>query len=141
MAGDLREQISRLETQIDRLAESVERCRKLAIGAKTAIGAGCILLASLLVGAIGADGLSLMLSAILIIGGIVLLGSNETTSKQMRSRIEETERLRAEQLGQREAGAPGGLITGTPPGTVGRSRTAWLSQACRGAGPSSGIRR
>lgn len=95
MAGDLREQISRLESEIERLSDSVERCRKIAVAAKVAIAAGCILLASLLVGAIGADALSLMVSAILVIGGIVLLGSNETTSRQILARIEEAERLRA----------------------------------------------
>ena len=102
MAGDLREQISRLEGDIERLSDSVERCRKIALAAKIAIGAGCVLLASRLVGAIGADALSLMVSAILIIGGIVLLGSNETTLKQKLARIEEAERLRAALISQME---------------------------------------
>ena len=102
MAGDLREQISRLERDIERLSDSVERCRKIAVAAKIAIGAGCVLLASLLVGAIGADALSLIVSAILIIGGIVLLGSNETTLKQRLARIEEAERLRAALISQME---------------------------------------
>jgi hypothetical protein len=61
-----------------------------------------VLLASLLVGAIGADALSLMISAILIIGGIVLLGSNETTLKQTLARIEDAERLRAALISQME---------------------------------------
>jgi len=61
-----------------------------------------VLLASLLVGAIGIDALSLMVSAILIIGGIVLLGSNETTLKQTLTRIEETEQLRAALISQLE---------------------------------------
>ena len=102
MDGDLREQIARLEAEIERLSDSVQRCRKIAVAAKVAIGAGCMLLASLLVGAIGADGLSLIVSAILIIGGIVLLGSNETTSRQLLVRIEETERLRAALISQME---------------------------------------
>ena|SRR2546423_12299967 len=102
MAGDLREQISRLETDIERLSDSVERCRKIAVAAKVAIGGGCVLLASLLAGALGADALSLIVSAILIIGGIVLLGSNETTMKQTLARIDETERLRAALISQME---------------------------------------
>lgn len=102
MAGDLREQISRLEEDIERLSDSVQRCRKIAVAAKVAIGAGCVLLASLLVGAIGADGLSLVVSATLIIGGVVLLGSNETTMKQFLGRIEEAERLRAALISQME---------------------------------------
>ena len=102
MDGDLREQIARLEAEIERLSDSVQRCRKIAVAAKVAIGAGCVLLASLLVGAIGADGLSLIVSAILIIGGIVLLGSNETTLKQTLVRIEETGQLRAALISQLE---------------------------------------
>ena len=102
MDGDLREQIARLEAEIERLSDSVQRCRKIALAAKVAISAGCVLLASLLAGAIGADGLSLIVSAILIIGGIVLLGSNETTSRQMLARIEENERLRAALISQME---------------------------------------
>jgi small neutral amino acid transporter SnatA (MarC family) len=98
----LREQIARLEAEIERLSDSAARCRKIAVAAKVAIGAGCVLLASLLVGAIGIDALSLMVSAILIIGGIVLLGSNETTLKQTLTRIEETEQLRAALISQLE---------------------------------------
>ena len=100
--GTLREQVSRLETDIERLSDAVQRCRKIAVAAKVAIGAGCVLLASLLAGAIGADALSLMISAILIIGGIVLLGSNDTTLKLMLARIEEAERLRAALISQME---------------------------------------
>ena len=102
MAGDLREQISRLESDIERLSDSVQRCRKIAVAAKVAIGVGCVLLASLFVGAIGVDALSLMVSAILIIGGIVLLGSNETTLRQLLARIDEAERLRAALISQME---------------------------------------
>src|SRR2546423_14872018 len=95
MAGDLREQISRLETDIERLSDSVERCRKIAVAAKVAIGAGCVLLASLIAGALGADALSLIVSAILIIGGVVFLGSHETAMKKTLGRLGENEQLRA----------------------------------------------
>jgi hypothetical protein len=46
-----------------------------------------------------ADGLSLMVATILIIGGIVLAGSNATTARQIAERIEQAERLRAELIG------------------------------------------
>ena len=100
--GALREQVTLLEADIERLSDVAQRCRKIAVAAKAAIGAGCVLLASLLVGAIGADALSLMISAILIIGGIVLVGSNETTLKQTLARIEDAERLRAALISQME---------------------------------------
>lgn len=100
--GDPHEQIARLEREIDALAEAAERCRKIALAARIAIGAGAVLLAAVLLGVVRADGLSLMLAAILGIGGIVLYGSNDTTAKQLAARIDEAERLRAELIGRIE---------------------------------------
>jgi hypothetical protein len=97
---DPHDQISRLESEIERLSEAVERCRKIAIAAKTAILAGGVLLAAILLGLIRADGLSLMLVTILGIGGFVLYGSNGTTGKQLAARMEDAKRLRAELIGQ-----------------------------------------
>ena len=100
--GAPHEQISRLESRIEELGEAVERCRKIAIAARTAIIAGGVLLLAVLLGLIRADGLLLMLAAILSIGGIVLYGSNDTTAKQLAAGIDEAERLRAELIGQIE---------------------------------------
>jgi hypothetical protein len=97
---DPHDQISRLEGEIERLSEAVERCRKIAIAARTAILAGGVLLAVILFGLIRADALLLMLVTILGIGGFVLYGSNDTTGKQLAARIEEAERLRAGLIGQ-----------------------------------------
>ena len=80
MTGDgIREEIARLEERIERLRDSIARCRKISLGSKIAIAAGFAwvgltlllvvsLVPSLFFGAIAA-----------IIGGIVLLGSNATT--------------------------------------------------------------
>lgn len=80
MNGDgIRDEIARLEERIERLRDSIARCRKISLGSKIAIAAGFAWLAltllllvslvpSLFFGAIAA-----------IIGGIVLLGSNATT--------------------------------------------------------------
>ena len=46
--ADPREQIFRLEREIERLIESVEWCRKIAFAARAAIGAGVVLLAAIL---------------------------------------------------------------------------------------------
>jgi hypothetical protein len=97
---DPHDQISRLESEIERLSEAVERCRKIAIAARAAILAGGVLLAAILLGLIRADALLLMLVTILGIGGFVLYGSNDTTRKQLAARIEEAERLRAGLIGQ-----------------------------------------
>ena len=100
--ADPHDQISRLESEIERLAEAVERCRKIAVAARTAILVGGLLLAVILLGLIRVDALLLMLVAIMGIGGFVLYGSNDTTAKQLGARIEEAERLRAELIGQIE---------------------------------------
>jgi len=97
--ADPRDQIARLEARIERLAESAERCRKIALFAKAAIAAGLALLAAILLGFVRADALSLMLAAILSLGGIVLFGSNNTTAKQTAERIAEAEQRRAELIG------------------------------------------
>lgn len=97
---DFREQIARLESEIERLGDSAERCRKIAVGARIAIGAGCALLAAVLLGLLRADGLYLILSGIFGIGGVVLAGSNDTTAKQIAERIAQTEQQRAELIGQ-----------------------------------------
>ena len=97
-----RDEIAQLDTRIEKLAESVERCRKIAIAARTAIVAGVVLLLAILLGLIRADALLLMLAAILAIGGIVLYGSNDTTAKQLAAGIEDAERVRADIISQME---------------------------------------
>lgn len=95
MEGDPQENISRLESEIEALAESAERCRKIALFAKAAVGAGAVLLGAILFGIVRADALMLMLSAIGILGGIVLSGSNATTANQIAERIAQAEATRA----------------------------------------------
>ena len=80
--ADPREQIFRLEREIERLIESVEWCRKIAFAARAAIGAGVVLLA-----------------AILTLGGIVLAGSNGTTARQTAEKLAQAEQQRAELIG------------------------------------------
>ena len=96
------EQIARLESEIEALSESAARCRKIALGAQIAIGAGCALFVAMLVGLINAGALDLMIAAILALGGIVLYGSNRTTANQIDERIANAERLRAALIGEIE---------------------------------------
>jgi hypothetical protein len=95
-----REQIARLESEIETLAESAARCRKIAVAARLAIAAGCALFATMLLGLIYADPLALMFATILSMGGIVLFGSNRTTANQIAARIAEAERLHAQLIGE-----------------------------------------
>jgi hypothetical protein len=91
-----REQIARLESDIERLNEAAEWCRKIALMAKLAIGVGLALLAAILVGPVQATGLSLMIAAILSLGGAVLAGSNGTTARETAEKIAAAEEARAE---------------------------------------------
>jgi hypothetical protein len=102
MASDPHEQIARLESEIEALSESAARCAKIALGARMAIGAGCLLFAAMLFGFLQTDGLRLLIAAILAMGGIVLYGSNRTTAQQIAARIANAERLRAELIGDIE---------------------------------------
>jgi hypothetical protein len=97
---DVRGEITRIEERIEALADSLERCRKVALAARIAIGAGLLLLAALLFRLVQTDALALMIAAILLLGGIVLLGSNSSTAKQITGRIAEAERMRAELISE-----------------------------------------
>ena len=79
---DIRGEIGKLEERIERLSESRERCRKIAVAARVAIAAGAVLLAALVFGPIAMDVLWLMVATILLLGGIVLAGSNARTAAE-----------------------------------------------------------
>jgi hypothetical protein len=100
--SDPYEQIARLETEIEALGDSAARCAKIAVGARIAIGAGCVLFAAMLTGLLYPDALRLLIAAILAMGGIVLFGSNRTTAQQIATRISNAERLRGQLIGELE---------------------------------------
>jgi hypothetical protein len=102
MEGDPHEQIARLEREIEALSESAAHCAKIALGARIAIGAGCVVFAAMLFGLLQVDGLRLLVATILAMGGVVLSGSNRTTAQQIAARIANAERLRAELIGEIE---------------------------------------
>ena len=80
--GDPHEEIVRLEEHIEELAAKIESCRKFILAFRIAVAGGALVLAAMLVGAIRSD-LELMAAAIsLLLGGIVLWGSNSSTCKR-----------------------------------------------------------
>jgi hypothetical protein len=97
---DARGEIAKIEERIERLSEQLERCRKVAFGAKGAIAAGAVLLAALLIGGIAMDALRLMIAAILLLGGLVLAGSNSRTASEYAAGVADAERLRSELISQ-----------------------------------------
>ena len=77
--------IALIEAHIEALAVSIERCRKLSLAAKIAIGAGGAWI--VIIAAMAA-----------VIGGVVLLGSNSTTWTQTEARLRASEAMRAEMI-------------------------------------------
>jgi hypothetical protein len=100
--GGLPDQISRLEAQIDGLAEALERCRKIALASKVAIAAGGIGIAAMTLGAVRLDPMAMIAAMTAVIGGIVVFGSNDSTAKQTSARVTDAEALRAELIGTLE---------------------------------------
>jgi hypothetical protein len=93
---DLREQIVRLEAQIEELAAAIESCRKIILVSRGAIVLGGILIAAMMLGAVGFNALALIGAITAVIGGIVLFGSNVSTSQQATRALRAAEARRAE---------------------------------------------
>jgi hypothetical protein len=92
---DLHDNIARIETRIEELREALDRCVKLSLAAKIAIGAGLAWLVLALIGlapSIFSIAVAAMAAAI---GGVVLLGSNATTWAQTEERLRASEAMRA----------------------------------------------
>ena len=80
--ADPHEEIVRLEEHIEGLAAKIESCRKFILAARIAVGGGGLVLAAMLIGVIRSD-LGLMAAAVsLLLGGIVVWGSNSSTAKE-----------------------------------------------------------
>src|SRR5215475_16044534 len=93
---DLRDQISRIETDIEDYAITLDGCRKAMLLSKVAIGAGIISLSAYLLGAIWLNAVAFIGAIAAVIGGVVVFGSNLTTSNQATSAMAALERRRAE---------------------------------------------
>jgi hypothetical protein len=92
--SDLRDQITQLEADIEQLAETLERCRKAMLLSKLSIGVGAVWMLAYLVGAVGFVPAAMVGAIAAIIGGIVVFGSNSTTSKQTMAAMKDAETLR-----------------------------------------------
>ncbi len=79
---DSREQIERLEAQIDDLVARLESCRKFILVSRIAIVAGAVLLAALLLGVIRFDPTEMIAAVAALLGGIVGWGSNRSTAQE-----------------------------------------------------------
>jgi hypothetical protein len=98
-ADDPIDEISRIEAQIEELAETAERCRKIILVAKVAIATGAGLLLLMILGLFGSSQVAAIGSIAAVLGGIVSLGSNVGTLRQSMAAISAAEALRSELIG------------------------------------------
>jgi hypothetical protein len=97
--GDPRDQIARLESRLEELTEALARCRKIKLISQIAIAGGGIWLLALTIGVIGFDPMAMMAAISGVIGGIVMYGSNTTTSREIDAAMKEAEARRTKLIG------------------------------------------
>ncbi len=96
MTEDPADEISEIEERIEALAEAAERCRKFILASKAAIASGVALLLIAILGLFGASQSAALGSIALMLGGIVSLGSNVSTLRQIDAAINAAEALRSD---------------------------------------------
>jgi hypothetical protein len=92
---DLTDEISRIEAQLEELAEVADRCRKFILASKAAIAGGVALLLVTILGLFGSH-VAALGSIAMVLGGIVSLGSNVSTLRQTEETIGNAEQLRSD---------------------------------------------
>jgi hypothetical protein len=90
------DEISRIEVQLEELAELSERCRKVILVSKLAIAGGVALLLFVMLGLFGSNQVTAILSIAVVLGGIVSLGSNVSTLQQTIAAMRAAEALRSD---------------------------------------------
>jgi hypothetical protein len=106
--GDLRDEIVRLEAEIEHNAEIIESCRKLIVIAKAAMGLAAVLIVAALIGAINLDPALLIAAFGVVLGGIVVFGSNSSTLEQAMAATRAAELRRSQMIGKIDLRVVGG---------------------------------
>jgi hypothetical protein len=96
------DEISRIEVQLEELAELSERCRKVILVSKLAIAGGVALLLFVMLGLFGSNQAAAIGSIAVVLGGIVSLGSNVSTLQQTMAAMRAAEALRSDLIGRIE---------------------------------------
>jgi hypothetical protein len=90
------DEISRIDAQLEKLAESSDRCRKIILVSKAAIASGVALLLFMMFGSFGSNQVATIASIAAVLGGIASLGSNVSTLQQMTAAMSSAEALRSD---------------------------------------------
>ncbi|HEY0849461.1 MAG TPA: hypothetical protein VGD96_06075 [Bradyrhizobium sp.] len=93
------DEISMIEARLEHLAVVGERCRKIILASKVAIGGGAALLLVMVTGLIGFNQVAAIGSIAAVLGGIVSLGSNVSTLQQTMAAISAAEQARLDLIG------------------------------------------
>jgi hypothetical protein len=99
-AGDPRDEIARLESRLDELADSLARCRKVKLISQTAIAGGGVWLLAAILGIAGLDPVAMTTAIAAMIGGTVMYGSNTATAQELEAEMKEAEARRAALIGR-----------------------------------------
>jgi hypothetical protein len=96
---DPRDEIERLEAQIERLAATIENCRKFMLAGRLAVVLGGVLVIAGVLGVIAFGPVLLCTAIVAVLGGVVTLGSNDSTAKQAAAELQAAQARRAEVIG------------------------------------------
>src|ERR1700730_16330759 len=88
------DEISRIEAQLEELAEVSERCRKIILVSKAAIACGIALPLFTMLGLFGSNQVVAIGSIAVVLGGVVSLGSNISTLRQTMAAMSAAEAFR-----------------------------------------------
>ena len=94
------DEISRIEAQLEELAELSERCRKIILVSKAVIAGGVALPFSMMLGLFGSNQVAAIGSIAVVLGGIVSLGSNVSTLRQTMADMSAAEAVRSDLIGR-----------------------------------------
>jgi hypothetical protein len=98
--GNYREEIVRLEAQIDELAAKLESCRKFILAGRILMIGGGAVLITMLVGALQSDPSVMALAVAAVLGGIVAAGSSYSTAKEARHELTMVDAKRTALIGE-----------------------------------------
>jgi hypothetical protein len=94
-----RDEIVRLEEQIDELAARIESCRKFILAGRIVVIGGGAVLVAILIGAFPFNPSVMAVAVAAMLGGIVAAGSNHGTAKEALHELTAAEAKRAALIG------------------------------------------